>query len=108
MTFKSLTGASGEKLRENLTVFRMKYLKPQSMATAKHKLQTLVFDPANQKLVVFHEFQKRLENAFGIANHSIIEQFVYKKMSLVLKKRKFGPTWRMARMNKSLHTQKRN
>ena len=34
-------------LEEIITVFRRKYVKPQSMATAKHKFQKLVFNPGN-------------------------------------------------------------
>ena len=58
-TFKNVSSRNQEKLTEILTVFRRKYVKPQSMATAKHKFQKLVFNPANQKLIDFlHELQK--------------------------------------------------
>ena len=57
------------------------------MATAKHKFQKLVFNPAKQKLVDFlDEHQKLAKNAFGIAAHAIIEQFIYAKMPPHLKK----------------------
>ena len=70
-----------------LTIFRKKYVKPQSRATAKHKVQKLVFLPTNQKLVNFlDDFQKLTKNAFGIAAHAIIEQFMYAKMPPHLKK----------------------
>ena len=36
-TFKNITSPTRENLGEILTVFRRKYVKPQSMATAKHK-----------------------------------------------------------------------
>ena len=49
-TFQNITSPNRENLRESLTVFRRKYVKPQSMAPAKHKFQRLVFNPANQKL----------------------------------------------------------
>ena len=52
-TFKNINGPTRENLQETLAVFRRKYVKPQSMATAKHKFQKLVFNPANQKLVDF-------------------------------------------------------
>ena len=72
---------------EILTVFRRKYVKPQSMATAKHKLQRLVFNPANQKLIDFlDELQKLAKNAFGVAAQAIIEQFIYAKTPPHLKK----------------------
>ena len=47
------------------------------MATAKHIFQKFVFNPANQKLVDFlDKLQKLAKNAFGIAAHAIIEQFI--------------------------------
>ena len=86
-TFKNINGPTRENLEEILAVFRRKYEKPQSIATAKHKLQTLVFNPANQKLVDFlDELQKLAKDAFGIAAHAIIEQFIYAKMPPDLKK----------------------
>ena len=86
-TFKNINGQTRENLEEILAVFRRKYVKPQSMATAKHKFQKIVFNPANQKLVDFlDELQKLAKNAFGIAAHAIIEQFMYAKMPPHLKK----------------------
>ena len=86
-TFKNINGPTRENLREILAAFRRKYVKPQSMATAKHKFQKLVFNPANQKLVDFlDELQKLAKNTFGIAAHAIIEQFIYAKMPSHLKK----------------------
>ena len=62
-------------------------MKPQSMATAKHKFQRLVFNPANQKLIDFlDELQKLAKDAFGVAAQAIIEQFIYAKMPPHLKK----------------------
>ena len=57
------------------------------MATAKHKFQQLVFNPANQKLIDFlDELQKLAKDAFGVAAQAIIEQFIYAKMPPHLKK----------------------
>ena len=57
------------------------------MATAKHKFQKLVFNPTNQKLVDFlDELQKLAKDAFEIAAHAIIDQFIYAKMPPHLKK----------------------
>ena len=51
------------------------------MSTAKHKFQKIVFNPANYKLVDFlDELQNLAKDAFGIAAHAIIEQFIYAKM----------------------------
>ena len=52
-TFKNISSPNRENLTEILTVFRRKYVTLQSMATAKHKFQQLVFNPANQKLIEF-------------------------------------------------------
>ena len=82
-TFKNITSPNRENLGEILTMFRRKNVKPQSMATAKHKFQRLVFNPANQKLIDFlDELQKLAKDAFGVAAQAIIEQFVYAKMPL--------------------------
>ena len=86
-TFKNITSPNRENLLEILTVFRRKYVKPQSMATAKHKFQRLIFNPANQKLIDFlDELQKLAKDAFGVAAQAIIEQFIYAKMPPHLKK----------------------
>ena len=59
------------------------------MATAKHKFQKLVFNPANQNLhIFFEELQKLAIDAFGYAAHAILEQFMYATMSPHLKKLK--------------------
>ena len=86
-TFKNITSPNRDNLVEILAVFRRKYVKPQSMATAKHKFQRLVFNPANQKLIDFlDELQKLAKDAFGVAAQAIIEQFIYAKMPPHLKK----------------------
>ena len=86
-TFKNFTTPNRENLGEILTVFRRKYVKLQSMATAKHKFQRLVFNPANQKLVDFlDELQKLAKDAFGVAAQAIIEQFICAKMPPYLTK----------------------
>ena len=80
-TFKNINGPTRENLAEILAVFWRICVKPQSMATAKHKFQKLVFNPTNQKLVDFlDELQKLAKDAFGFAAHAIIEQFIFAKM----------------------------
>ena len=79
-TFENINSPTRENMGEILVVFRRKYLKPQSMATAKHKFQKLVFNPVNQKLVDFlDEFQKLAKHAIGVAARAINEQFIYAK-----------------------------
>ena len=80
-TFKNINGPTPENLGEILAVFRRKYVKPQTMATAEHKSQKLVFNSANQKLVDFlDDLQKLANDALGIAAHAIIEQFIGARM----------------------------
>ena len=68
-------------------MFRRKYVKPQSMATAKHKFQRLLFNPANQNVIDFlDELLKLMKYAFGVAAKAIIEQFIYAKVPPHLKK----------------------
>ena len=86
-TFNNFSSPNRKNLAGILTVFRRKYVKPQSMATAKHKFQRLVFNRANQNLIDFLEELKNLaENAFGVDAKAIIEQFIYAKMPPYLKK----------------------
>ena len=86
-TFKNIDSPNRENVTEILTVFRRKYVKSQSMATAKHKFQQLVFNTANQKLIDFlDELQKLAKNAFGVAAQAILDQFIYVKMLPHLKK----------------------
>ena len=80
-TFKNITSPNRENLGDIVTVFRRKYVKPHSMATAKHQFQRLVFNPANQMLIDFlDELQKLAKDAFGVAALEIIEQLIYAKM----------------------------
>ena len=88
-TFKNINGPTLENLGEILAVFRRKYIKPQSMATMKLKLQKLVFNPATQKMVDFlEELQMLAKDAFKLAAHAIIEQFIYARMPPHLEKSK--------------------
>ena len=86
-TFKNNTSPNRDNLGEILTLLRRKYVKPQSLATAKHKFQRLDFNAANQKLIDFlDDLQKMAKDASGVAAQAIIEQFIYLKMPPHLKK----------------------
>ena len=88
-TFYKNNGPTPVKMREIMAVFRRKYVKPQSTATAKYKFQKLLYNPACQKLVDFlNQLQKLAKDAFGITAHAIIEQLVYHKMPPHLMKSK--------------------
>ena len=81
-TFKNITTPNRKNLGEILTVFRRKYVKLQSMATAKRNFQRLVFNSANQNLFDFlDELQKLAKDAFVVSAQAIIEQFIYAKIS---------------------------
>ena len=101
-TFENITSLNREKLGEILSSFRRKYVKPQSIATAKHKFQRLVFNPATQKLFDFlDELQKLAKDALGVAAQALIEQFIYAKMPPHLKKKQLTRRiWKMTRMNR--------
>ena len=62
-------------------MFRRKYVKPESSASAKHRLHRLVFDPERQKLPDFlEELQESALNAFGDTASQLIESLLYEKM----------------------------
>ena len=80
-TNENINGPTRENMPEVLAVFRRKHVKTQPMATTKHKFQKFVFNPANQKLVYFlNELPELAKDGFGIAAHTIIEQFMTAKM----------------------------
>ena len=54
-TFRNINTANRQTLEDILAVFRRKYVKPESQATAKHKWHRLVFDPNTMKLPDFLE-----------------------------------------------------
>ena len=86
-TFKNITSSNRENLGGTLIVFRRKYVKPQSMATAKNKYKRVVFNPANEKTTDFpDELQKLAKDAIGVATQVIIEHFIYVKIHPHLKK----------------------
>ena len=67
-TLKIITSLHRVSLGEILTVFHRKHVKPNSMAATKHEFQRLVFNPANQNLIVFlNELQKLAKEAFRVA-----------------------------------------
>ena len=72
-TFKNITSPNRENLAVFLTVFRRKYVKPQSMATAKHKFQRLVFNPAKPEVNWF----SRRTPEIGGKTHS---EFLHKRL----------------------------
>ena len=86
-TFKNIQRTPTTTLEDILKVFRRKYVKPESSASAKHRFNRLSFDPENQKLPDFlDELQESAEKAFGENTHQMIENLLYAKMPPHLKK----------------------
>ena len=72
------TSAQPDKVWEKN--FSGQYVKPQSMAVAKHKVQKLVFTPGNQNLIEFFgDFQRLLTDGFKKSVHGINEQLYLPK-----------------------------
>ena len=86
-TFKNIQRTPTTTLEDILKIFRRKYVKPESSASAKHRFNRLFFDPENQKLPDFlEELQESAEKAFGENAHHMIENLLYAKMPPHLKK----------------------
>ena len=86
-TFKNIQRTSTTALEDILVVFRRKYVKTESSASAKHRFNRLMFQPENQKLLDFLEdLQESAEKAFGEAAPQMIESLLYAKMPSHLKK----------------------
>ena len=86
-TFKNIQRTPTTTLEDILKVFRRKYVKPESSASAKHRFNRLFFDPENQKLPDFlEELQESAEKAFGDNVQQMIENLLYAKMPPHLKK----------------------
>ena len=85
--FKNIQRTPNTTLEDILKVFRRKYVKPESSASAKHRFNRLSFDPENQKLPDFlEELQESAAKAFGDNAHQMIENLLYAKMPPHLKK----------------------
>ena len=77
-TFKNIQRTPSTTLEDILKVFRRKYVKPESSASAKHKFNRFFFDPENQKLPVFLE--ESAEKTFGDNAPQMIKNLLYAKM----------------------------
>ena len=66
LTFRNISIVNRQTLGDVLAVFRRKFVKPESQATAKHNWHKLVFDPTTIKLPAFLEqINQGAEKAFG-------------------------------------------
>ena len=86
-TFRKVNTANRQTLADILAVFRRKYVKPESQATAKHKWHRLVFDPNTMKLPDFlEELNQGPEKVFGENSQAMIDSLLYAKLPQKLKR----------------------
>ena len=86
-TFRNINSINRQTLEDVLVIFRRKYVKPESQATAKHKWHRLTFDPNNMKLSDFlGELNQGAEKAFGENARSMIDSLLYAKLPPKLKR----------------------
>ena len=86
-TFRNINSINRQTLEDVLIIFRRKYVKPESQATAKHKWHRLTFDPNTMKLPDFlEELNQGAEKAFGENAKSIIDSLLYAKLPPKLKR----------------------
>ena len=86
-TFRNINTINRQTPEDVLVIFRRKYLKLESQATAKHKWHRLIFDPNTMKLPDFlQELNKGAEKAFGKNAKSMIDSLLYAKLPLKLKR----------------------
>ena len=86
-TFRNINSTNRQILEDVLVIFRRKYFKPESQATAKHKWHRLVFDPNTMKLPDFlEELNQGAEKAFGDHARKMINSLLYAKLPPKLKR----------------------
>ena len=86
-TFRNISALIKKTLDDVLIVFRRKYVKPESQATAKHKWHKLTFDSNTKSL---HDFLEELnecaERAFGDNAQHMIDSLLYATLPPHLKR----------------------
>ena len=86
-TFRNISALNEKNLDDVLIVFRRKYVKPESQATAKHKWHKLLFDPNTKSLPDFlEELNECAERAFGDNAQHMIDSLLYAKLPPHLKR----------------------
>ena len=80
-TFRNISALNKKTLDDVLIVFRRKYVKPESQATAKHKWHKLTFDPNTKSLPDFlEELNECAERTFGDNAQHMIDSLLYGKL----------------------------
>ena len=86
-TFRNINTTNRQTLEDVLVIFRRKFVKPESQATAKHKWHRLIFDPNTMKVPDFlEELNQGAEKAFGENAESMIDSLLYAKLPPKLKR----------------------
>ena len=80
-TFGKINMVNRQTLDDVLFIFRRKYVKPESQATAKHKWHRLVFDSNTMNLQDFREeLNQGAEKAFGDNAQKMNDSLLYAKL----------------------------
>ena len=80
-TLRNISSLNKKTLDDVLIVFRRKFVKPESQATAKHKWHKLTFDPNTKSLPDFlEELNECAERAFGDNAQHMIDILLYAKL----------------------------
>ena len=86
-TFRNMTDATREHLNDILSGFRRRYVRQQSVATARCKWENLSLNPSQQTFNDFLEqYQKLAQEAYGEDASRFIETSFYAKMPPHLKR----------------------
>ena len=86
-TFRNVSASSKKTLDDVLIVFRRKYVKAESQATAKHKWHKLTFDPNTKSVPDFlEELNECAERAFVDNAQHMIDSLLYAKLPPHLKR----------------------
>ena len=86
-TFRNISASNKKTLNDVVIVFRRKYVKPESQATAKHKWHNLTFDPNTKSMSDFiEELNESAQRAFGDNAQHLIDSLHYAKVPPHLKR----------------------
>ena len=86
-TFRNISALNKKTLADVLIVFRRKYVKPESQATAKHEWHKFTFDPNTKSHPdLLEELNECAERAFGDNAQHMIDSLLYAKLLPHLKR----------------------
>ena len=86
-TFRNMSAINKKTLDVVLILFRRKYVKPESKATAKHKWHKLTLEPNTESLPdSLEQLNEGAERAFGDNAQQMIDNLLYAKLPPHLKR----------------------